>query len=219
MPFLFAKKVASEYMAVVNKTSFAIVLFVAAIGLFASGCQFFRAGYESAGFRVVRVDGKFQLRDYSALVVAETPMTGGDDGSFMRLFRFISGKNQSREKIAMTTPVFISGSGTNATMSFVMPAKFKAGEVPNPENPQVRVHEVSPGCFAVLRFSGGRHSNNQAKALASLQTWMKAQGLKELSQPIYGYFDPPWTPSFLRRNEVMIRTEPEPEPSFPPAAK
>ena len=21
----------------------------------------------------------------------------------------------------------------------------------------------------------------------------------------YGYFDPPWTPSFLRRNEVMLR--------------
>ncbi len=204
-------------MNVVNKMSFALVLFVVAVGLFASGCQFVRSGYESASFRVVRIDGKFQLRDYSALIVAETPMAGGDDSSFMRLFRFISGKNQNRVKIAMTTPVFMSGSGTNATMAFVMPTKFKAGEVPKPENPQVRVHEVAPGCFAVLRFSGGRNSTNQAKALASLQTWMKAQGLKELSQPIFGYFDPPWTPSFLRRNEVMIRTEPE--PSFPPAAQ
>jgi len=22
---------------------------------------------------------------------------------------------------------------------------------------------------------------------------------------VYGYFDPPWTPPFLRRNEVMLR--------------
>ena len=32
-------------------------------------------------------------------------------------------------------------------------------------------------------------------------------GPEELSPPIYGYFDPPWTPAFLRRNEVMLRTE------------
>jgi len=24
---------------------------------------------------------------------------------------------------------------------------------------------------------------------------------------MFGYFDPPWTPAFLRRNEVMIRTQ------------
>jgi hypothetical protein len=36
---------------------------------------------------------------------------------------------------------------------------------------------------------------------------MKAEGLKETSRPMYGYFDPPWTPAFLRRNEVMLRTE------------
>ena len=29
-----------------------------------------------------------------------------------------------------------------------------------------------------------------------------------LSEPVYGYFDPPWMPSFLRRNEVMLRTTP-----------
>jgi len=33
--------------------------------------------------------------------------------------------------------------------------------------------------------------------------------LSVLSPPVYGYFDPPWTPTFLRRNEVMLRTEGE----------
>ena len=35
----------------------------------------------------------------------------------------------------------------------------------------------------------------------------EAEGLKELSPPVYGYFDPPWIPGFLRRNEVMLRTD------------
>jgi hypothetical protein len=39
---------------------------------------------------------------------------------------------RSKQKIAMTTPVFMSGSDSNATMALVMPAKLKSGEVPKP---------------------------------------------------------------------------------------
>ena len=34
-----------------------------------------------------------------------------------------------------------------------------------------------------------------------------AEGLNGSSPAVYGYFDPPWTPGPLRRNEVMLRTE------------
>jgi len=40
-----------------------------------------------------------------------------------------------------------------------------------------------------------------------LKTWMTQQGLSVLSPPLYAYFDPPWTPTFLRRNEVMLHTD------------
>ena len=56
----------------------------------------------------------------------------GVDNGFMRLFHFITGSNEAKQKIAMTTPVFMSGSDSNNTMAFVMPAKMKAAEVPNP---------------------------------------------------------------------------------------
>lgn len=185
----------------------AILLLVVVLVLVAAGCQVTRAGYESAAYRVARADGKYELRDYPAMALAETPMIGGDNGSFMRLFRFITGSNEPQQKISMTTPVFMSGDGTNATMSFVMPAKFTPKEVPAPSDGRVRVREFTSGRFAVLRFRGGRSEANETQALAELQNWMKTQGLTELSPPIYGYFDPPWTLPFLRRNEVMIRTK------------
>jgi hypothetical protein len=188
-----------------------LLLLAVMIGLALAGCQATRAGYESAPYRVARSDGKFEVRDYPALAVVETPMAagvrGGDDGSFRRLFRFISGGNAAKQKIAMTTPVFMSGGGTNATMAFVLPAKLPAGEVPKPADGAVTVRELPAGRFAVLRYRGGRNAKNAAESLARLKAWMETQGLSVLSPPVYGYFDPPWTPTFLRRNEVMLRTE------------
>ena len=174
------------------------------------GCRTSRAGYESAPCQVVRSSGKFELRDYPALTVVETSMarTGNNaDGSFMRLFRFITGGNDAKQKIAMTTPVFMSGSDTNATMAFVLPAKLSAGEVPKPTDEALTVRELPAGRFAMLRFRGGRNAKNEAESLAKLKAWMEKQGLSVLSPPVYGYFEPPWTPPFLRRNEVMLRTE------------
>jgi DNA gyrase inhibitor GyrI len=187
-----------------------ILLLILVIGLAFAGCQATRAGYESAPFQVVRASGKFELRDYPELTVVETRMAGGgngSDGSFNRLFRFITGGNDAKQKIAMTTPVLMSGDDTNATMAFVMPAKIKTAEVPKPSDGAVTVRELAAGRFAVLRFSGGRSAKYEAESLERLRAWMKQEGLKELSPPIYGYFDPPWTPAFLRRNEVMARIE------------
>lgn len=190
-----------------------IILFVMLLigaGLILVGCQTTRSGYESAPYKVGRTDGKFELRDYPALTVVETPMTPGGksaDGSFMRLFRFITGGNEAKEKIAMTTPVLMSGNETNRTMAFVLPAKLNAAIAPKPADAAVTVRELPGGRFAVLRFSGGRSAKREAEMLAHLQTWLAAQGLKTSAPPVYGYFDPPWTPSFLRRNEVMLRTE------------
>jgi DNA gyrase inhibitor GyrI len=181
------------------------------VGLVATGCGTVRAGYESAPYQVVRASGEFEVRDYPALTVVETPMvrsSNGSDGSFNRLFRFITGGNEAKQEIAMTTPVFMSGNETNATMAFVMPAKMKTREVPKPSDGNVTVSKLAGGRFAVLRYSGGRSASNEAEALKRLRVWMKSEGLKELSSPVYGYFDPPWTPSFLRRNEVMARIEP-----------
>jgi len=190
---------------------FGILILLAVAALAFVGCQSVRAGYESAPYQVVRSDGALELRTYPALTVVETPMApdgNADDGSFMRLFGFISGQNQAKEKIAMTTPVFMTGNETNRTMAFVLPAKFKSGQAPKPADAALSLRELPGGEFAVLRFSGGRSAKHEAAALEKLQSWITAQGLKVQSLPIYGYFDPPWTPPFLRRNEVMLRIGP-----------
>ena len=163
------------------------------------------AGYATAPYKVIRTDGKFELRDYPVLVVAETPMRGADS-AFMRLFNFIGGKNAAQKKIAMTTPVFMNHTaGTNATMAFVMPEKLGTKAVPQPTEAGVVVKEVPAGRFAVLRFSGWRSEKNSIAALAQLTAWLAQEKIPTTGEPVFAYFDPPWTLPFWRRNEVMLR--------------
>ncbi len=176
--------------------------------LLTAGCGAMRAGYETAPYQLVRSAGKHEVRDYPALTVIVTPMAGpGGKAGFSRLFRFISGDNDRAQKISMTTPVFMSAGESDRTMSFVLPANLESGRVPRPADGSVEVRALPPGRFAVLRFSGRRTVHHEQAALDELKSWMAAEGLRASSPPVYGYFDPPWTPPFLRRNEVMLRLD------------
>jgi DNA gyrase inhibitor GyrI len=134
----------------------------------------------------------------------ETPLHGSDD-SFMRLFHFIGGANAAKQKISMTTPVYMAGENTNATMAFVMPNNMSASAAPKPNDASLSVRQIPGGQFAVLRYRGGHNAKNEAAALAKLTGWVAQEKLKTEGGPVYGYFDPPWTPTFFRRNEVMLR--------------
>ncbi len=175
--------------------------------LFTLGGPTARAGTETAPFQQVRTASPFELRDYPSLTVVEATQNDGGDSGFRRLFRFISGRNASGEKIAMTAPVFMGENDGRATMAFVMPATLKPGRVPRPEDETLAVREIPAGRFAVMRFSGGRSAKNEKAALNRLRTWLAAEHLSASAPPIYGYFDPPWIPPFLRRNEVMLRLD------------
>ena len=169
-----------------------------------------RGAYESAEYTVIESDGPFEIREYPDLIVATTKMKSdrqGDDGSFMRLFGYISGANDGEEKIAMTTPVFMEAEAgeTQGQMGFVIPKKVTEQRVPEPSNDNVRIRTRSGGRFAVVRFSGRIKGKSYGKAEAKLRSWMNVRGLAGDGDAELAGYDPPWTPGPMRRNEVLIR--------------
>ena len=183
-------------------------LVLVSILLLLGGCQAIRGGYETAPYTILKKEAALEIREYPLLLLVETPSGNpGDkqDGSFMRLFGFITGKNAAKEKISMTTPVYMTTQGPQRSMAFVMPQKFTASRIPQPLDATLQVRQVEAGQFAVLRFSGRGTDSRERIALESLRNMMKGLELESSGEPIYGYFDPPWTPPFLRRNEVMLR--------------
>ncbi|MEO6788083.1 MAG: heme-binding protein [Chthoniobacteraceae bacterium] len=165
-----------------------------------------RAATETPEYKIVRTDGKFEIRDYPALTVATTPMEGAEmNGGFGKLFRFITGNNEGSEEIAMTSPVLIDTTMDKKTMSFIMPKKAVEKGVPKPSGESVTLGKVPAARFAVLRFEGGRTAENEKAAIEKLKAWLGAEKIGAKGELVFAYYDPPWTPTFMRRNEVMVR--------------
>ena len=169
-----------------------------------------RFGAESIPYTVRYRDGAFELRDYPSLAVARTAMRGASaDPSFGELFRFITGANQREEKIAMTTPVLIEGPiGRQTTMSFGMPAETRRRGIPQPGSDRVELSEEPPAQIATFRFSGPTRESAERTALKELRAWMQTHGLEAVGEPIIAYYDAPFIPGPLRRNEAMLRVRP-----------
>jgi hypothetical protein len=169
-----------------------------------------RAGYETAAYEVKEKDGAFEIREYAPHEVATTSMKlGSQNGSFGRLFRYISGGNQAEKKIAMTTPVFMpaTSEGEMEEMQFVVPAEVTKEGAPAPSQDSVSLKRNPGGPYAVLRHRGWGRGEERREKLEQLRKEIEKRGLKAKGDPMFAGYDPPWTPGFLRRNEVLIPIE------------
>jgi len=155
--------------------------------------------------------GEIEFRHYPELVLA-TVDTAGDDAGFNLLFAYISGSNKPREKIPMTAPVITSQKipmtapvvSDAGSMSFVMPAGTTREETPDPLDSRVRIVTIPERDIAVIRFSGYAPPEDVDAATSRLQEGLKNSGIGTAGQPFLMRYDSPWTPGFLRRNEVGV---------------
>lgn len=87
---------------------------------------------------------------------------------------------------------------------FTMPGRYRLDDLPVPNDPAVKIRAMAPARFAVLRFSGLSGEAKVAKTLEKLLSILRVRGLRPVGPVSIARYNPPWTPWFLRRNEVMI---------------
>ena len=159
---------------------------------------------EEAKYEVVDKNEIFEIRKYSDRLAVETSKAG-IDSNFRKLFNYISGRNDTQEKIAMTTPVTQVKKNGNMTMQFYLPSKFNSDNVPNPSNTDVSIVIIEGGHYAVLRYSGRASDNNFIKHKEILEKELKKNNISILSPPIRATYDSPFTLPMNRRNEAMFK--------------
>jgi len=177
---------------------------------------------EEAKYDVYHSYGKIEVRDYAAMIIAETEVTGEREEAielgFRQIADYIFGNNTAsgkvamtapvvqkrNEKIAMTAPVIQKGAESGWKVSFVMPASYNINSLPRPNNKKVKLIEIEPKRFAVIRFSGFASEESLAEKEGELFSFIEDNKFRPVGVTTYAFYNPPWTLPFLRRNEVMI---------------
>jgi len=179
---------------------------------------------------VEQIDG-VEIRQYPLSVLVET--TAPSQGvAFRRLFDYISGANEASEDVSMTTPVATRGEkiemtapvrtlgsetvsmtapvatrsedGDGSTMAFYLPPEYTPSSAPTPTNPNVRLVIEPARTVATKRFSWYATEDRVERAREALLSVLEEHDIERQDEPIVLQYNDPWTPPFMRRNEIAV---------------
>lgn len=180
---------------------------------------------EEPAFTEIARAGEVEFRQYQPYLIAETLVVGVTDQGeasntgFRRLFRYISGENTTRAKIAMTAPVQQAPVSRQIAMTapvqqtpvgdgwriaFVVPGEFDAETVPQPTSSKIVIRAVPGELMAVLRYSGRWTDENHQRHIRLLLEALDEAGIEVLGTPVIAAYNAPFSLPFSRRNEVMV---------------
>jgi hypothetical protein len=186
---------------------------------------------EQPKYEVLLADGEIEYRRYDAYLVAETAIAEvGDWGKdtrdgFMQLFDYISGENtletkiemtspvvqRQSMKIAMTAPVVESSRGGQNRLAFMLPSKFNLDSAPRPSNSSITIREMPVRLIASIRYSGRWTEKNVSKYKAKLEQHLSERGVETVGEYSTAVYNAPFTPPFMRRNEIHFEISALPE--------
>ena len=173
--------------------------------------------YEEPLYEVVEQGEDYEVRRYEPYLVAETRVAKGFDQAgnpaFRRLAGYIFGDNQAHDdpersvRMSMTVPVTRFSDETDSTVyRFVMERAYQIDTLPVSDAAEVTVKRVEGGTFAVRRYRGSISEARFLTEARQLQSQLDRDGLLRADEPpVSAVYNGPWTPGFMRRNEVLVR--------------
>lgn len=166
---------------------------------------------ETPSYTVLCKQREYEVRLYDNYTVAATPMAPGDrisgGSGFNELAAFtIGAQNATNTKLEMTTPVFTTAGRDNTpTMQFVVEGS-KASNVPAPLGGQQRITSsvVQSRVVAARTFGGWPQDWEVREEERLLRGALLVDGLTPGAECTLARYNDPFTPPWLRRNEVLI---------------
>lgn len=207
-------------MALMTKKSIFITAAVLSVAIIAYTSNEALGHYEGPPYEVVKKLDGFEIRRYQPRVVASVDLSGEYEKSLNNGFRilagYIFGKNGPKSKISMTAPVVVSQKipmtapvavsprGEQMTMRFFMPSKYTLETLPEPLDDRIKLSLLPAQTFAAVKFSGIARDADFKERGEALVKKLEAAGIKVDGEPVWAYYNPPFTLPFMRRNEVML---------------
>ena len=196
------------------------------VGMLIATMPLFSQAVEEPSYDVVQQLEGVEVRQYAAYVVAQVLVSGPADkaGSeaFPILAGYIFGKNKGARKFDMTVPVTQAAAPVKFEMTapvtqaaaaggyvvqFVLPKGVTLASAPEPIDPRVQLREVPSSRIAVIRYSGFWSQSNYDEHLGKLEAALRAAQVAWTGEPTLSRYDPPFTPWFMRRNEIWLTVQ------------
>ena len=163
---------------------------------------------ESLGYSVIETHGDIEIRRYEPHLLATVEVDGefekAGNSAFRDLFNYIDGNNADSEKIAMTAPVIQQPSTPGWKVSFVMPAAFDQSTLPEPLTDRVILSPQPEMRAATITYSGNWSQKRYLKHETQLRAAVAKLDLNACDEPRFARHNPPFWPSFLRKNEILL---------------
>ena len=148
-----------------------------------------------------RLAPNVEIRQYGAQSWIATDYSD-DSSSFRVLASYIFGGNQDGQKVAMTAPVI-----TDEKMVFILPGGITSENAPEPNGQAIDFTEVPPRKLATLKFGWTTPEGRVERKTAELLALLERNGIRTQGRPFLMRYNDPWTPPFMRRNEVAIEVQ------------
>jgi len=182
---------------------------------------------EEPVYEVLLETRHYEVRRYQPYIVAEVDVDGDFKGAGNSAFRvlagYIFGDNEPQQTMEMTAPVESTkgvrmnmtapvtsqaGNGDEPfTYAFVMERKYTMDTVPKPDNPDIRLVQRPERVTAVHRYSGSWSEKRYQEHEKILFDALAADRIKTTGSPVFARYNAPFTPWFMRRNEIMIEID------------
>lgn len=164
---------------------------------------------EQQPYTVVQHFDEFEVREYPSAAIAEVTVNASFEAAgnraFGSLFGYISGRNRGERKIAMTAPVLQRRLPDDRhSIAFVLPAAMTTADAPQPDDASIAVTELPGSRTAALRYSGRWSQGAFDEHTKQLKAAIARAGFTAVGEPRFARYNAPFTPWFLRRNEVLI---------------
>ena len=170
---------------------------------------------ERQEFKVLRTYDDFELREYLPCVIAEVKVSAqystASSSAFASLFNYISAGNKASEKIAMTAPVIAvqnadSSESDEWYVSFVMPSGATFGQLPHPNDSQVKLRELAFETCVAKSFRGRATEELSQKITQELRASASKANIALSNETRICRFDAPFKPGLFHYNEIVIPT-------------
>ncbi len=205
--------------------TFLIILTVIVLIWIAYG--YFSSRVKEPKFSVIDKKSGYEIREYAPYIEARVKVSGeyreAMSSGFQILAGYIFGGNTKKQSIAMTAPVTEQKSDKNSepiamtapvsetvlddnsrVVSFVMPEEYTLATLPSPKDKRIEIVEVPSHRSAVLRYSGYNNAKKVAERKAKLIEYLKRDNVVVIGMPRGAGYNPPWTPPFMNRNEILV---------------